>query len=67
MISRPKISVITPVFNGAEYIAETIESVLNAKTSVSIEYIVINDGSTDRTKEILAQFSEKIRVFHFEF
>jgi glycosyltransferase involved in cell wall biosynthesis len=66
MISKPKISVITPVFNGAEYIAETIESVLNAKTSVSIEYIVINDGSTDRTKEILAQFSEKIRVFHFE-
>jgi glycosyltransferase involved in cell wall biosynthesis len=66
MVSKPKVSVITPVFNGDEYIAETIESVLNAKTSVSIEYIVINDGSTDSTQEILAQFSERIKAFNFE-
>ena len=66
MASKPKVSVITPVFNGDEFITETIESVLNAKTKVLIEYIVINDGSTDNTEEILARFSKKIKVFNFE-
>lgn len=66
MVGNPKLSVITPVFNGEEYIAETIKSVLNAESKVSIEYLVINDGSTDKTQEILAQFSGKIQTFTFE-
>ena len=66
MVSKPKLSVITPVFNGEEYIAETIESVLRAKTDVEFEYIVINDGSTDKTVEILEKYSGKIRSSTFE-
>lgn len=66
MISNPKLSVITPVFNGEEYIAETIDSVLNAETKTFFEYIVIDDGSTDQTKKILDQFSGRIKTFTFE-
>ena len=48
----PKISVIMPVYNGEQTIQETIESVL-AQTFSDFELIVINDGSTDATLEIV--------------
>jgi glycosyltransferase involved in cell wall biosynthesis len=56
------ITVITPVFNGAQFIRETVESVLEYKRSFPVEYIVVNDGSTDSTFEILQEFSGAIRV-----
>lgn len=56
------ISVITPVFNGANYIAETVRSVLRASIEHNIEYIVVNDGSTDSTVEKLKEFGNKIRI-----
>jgi len=62
----PRVSVITPVYNGEKYIQETIESVLNAVTDVRLEYIVINDGSTDRTLEIISRYSSQIQVLNFE-
>ena len=55
------VSVIIPVYNGEKFVASSIESVLNQSYRL-IEIIVINDGSTDGTQEILNHFAEKIIV-----
>ena len=62
----PRVSVITPVYNGERYIQQTIESVLNAPTRIPLEYIVINDGSTDSTLEIISRYSSQIQILNFE-
>lgn len=51
----PKITLITPVFNCADYIAECIESVLN-QVYPSLEYIIVDGGSTDGTPEIIQRY-----------
>jgi glycosyltransferase involved in cell wall biosynthesis len=56
----PKVSVIVPVYNHEKYIAECVESVLN-QTYRDFEVVVVDDGSTDRTSEILKRFKDKIR------
>jgi glycosyltransferase involved in cell wall biosynthesis len=61
-MSKPEITIITPVFNCEKYIANTIDSVLNYSKNYRIEYIVINDGSTDKTLDILMGYSRKIRI-----
>ncbi len=58
----PIFSVITPVYNGETFIRETVISVLEKTSDFSTEYIVIDDGSTDRTLEILQTFSGLIRI-----
>ena len=62
MESNPTVTIITPVFNGAKYIEETIYSVLNAKTNVRFEYIVIDDGSTDNTYNKINNFKKLKRI-----
>lgn len=57
MMERPLISVIIPVFNGARYLAEAIESV-NAQDYRPIEIIVVDDGSTDESRAVAASFVE---------
>ena len=52
----PKVSVIIPVYNGEKYLAEAIESVI-AQTYTDWEIIAVNDGSTDRTEEIVKKYS----------
>jgi glycosyltransferase involved in cell wall biosynthesis len=59
-----RISVITPVYNGANYIEETLLSVLNASVGYEVEYIVVDDGSTDQTAQILERYASRIRVVH---
>jgi glycosyltransferase involved in cell wall biosynthesis len=63
MSGRPILTIITPVYNGERYIAETIESVLNAKIDISYEYIVLDDGSTDLTANILSYYRGSIKIF----
>jgi glycosyltransferase involved in cell wall biosynthesis len=48
----PKISLVTAVFNGAEYLEATIRSVVEQRYP-NLEYIVVDDGSTDGTAEII--------------
>ena len=61
-----KISVLTSVYNGENYIAECVDSVLN-QTFRDFEYIVLDDGSTDQTLEILEKYTDsRLRVVHQE-
>ncbi|MDO8241156.1 MAG: glycosyltransferase [Candidatus Moranbacteria bacterium] len=59
---NPLVSIIIPVFNGANYLREAIESV-SAQTYVNIETIIVNDGSTDDTEKIAKSYGDKIRYF----
>ena len=52
-----KISVILPVFNGEKYIRKAIESVLN-QTFTNFELIIVNDGSTDDSLNIINEFRD---------
>lgn len=56
----PLVSIVTPTYNQAEYLCETIESVLS-QDYPNVEYVVLDDGSTDATSDILKKYSNKIR------
>lgn len=55
----PKITLVTPCHNREEYIAETIESVLS-QNYPNLEFIVIDDGSTDKTWEIIQKYKDRL-------
>ena len=52
----PAVSVILPAYNVEEYIDEAVQSIL-AQTFTDFELIVVDDGSTDRTLEIVRGYS----------
>lgn len=54
----PKVSVVVPVYNVEEYLAECIESIIG-QTLQSIEIIIVNDGSTDSSLSIAKSYAEK--------
>jgi glycosyltransferase involved in cell wall biosynthesis len=62
---RPTVSAIIPVYNYGRYVAQAIESVLG-QTCAASEIIVVDDGSTDNTPEVLKRYEGRIRIIHKE-
>jgi len=58
---NPLVTIITPTYDRADYLPETIESVLN-QNYPNIEYIVLDDGSKDNTLEVLKKYEGKIII-----
>jgi glycosyltransferase involved in cell wall biosynthesis len=58
----PLVSVVVPAYNQADYLAAAIESVLS-QDYPAVELIVLNDGSTDATREVLQHYAGR---FYFE-
>jgi glycosyltransferase involved in cell wall biosynthesis len=56
-MSKPLVSVIMPVYNAEKFLKDTINSILT-QTLADFEFIIINDASTDRSKEIIHSFSD---------
>jgi glycosyltransferase involved in cell wall biosynthesis len=57
------VSVVIPTYNHARYVGDAVESAL-AQTNCRVEVIVVNDGSTDDTREVLAPYGDRIRAVH---
>ncbi len=62
-----KISIITPTYNRADLISETIESILNQDFK-DFEYLIIDDGSKDNTKNIVSKYlkDERVKYYYHE-
>lgn len=60
----PTVSVVMPAYNAEKYLREAIESVLS-QTFTDFEFIIINDGSTDNTKDIILSY-EDLRIVYLE-
>jgi glycosyltransferase involved in cell wall biosynthesis len=56
---KPKVSVLVPTYNQAAFIAQTIEGVLQQKTSFPFELVLGDDASTDHTPEIIGQYQRQ--------
>ena len=63
-ISTPLITVLMPVYNAEKYLKEAIDSILQ-QTFVDFEFLIINDGSTDSSKEIILSYSDP-RIIYIE-
>lgn len=65
MDRKPSVSVLMPTYNRERYLPEAIESVLR-QTYESFELLIVDDGSTDRTKEVVAPYltDHRIKYFH---
>ena len=65
MMRKPHVSVIIPVYNGTNYLAEAINSVFS-QSYKDYEIIVVDDGSTDGTWDLMQEFNPRIRGFRKE-
>lgn len=64
-MSQPTISIVIPVYNGGRFLREAIDSVLTQIPPLH-EIIVVDDGSTDKTSEIIASYGSAIVGIHQE-
>ncbi len=65
-MKAPLVSIITPCFNGENYLDRYFESILN-QTYPNIELIFVNDGSTDKTEEIALSYQQKLEDRNIKF
>lgn len=56
--NNPEISVVMPVYNAEKYVKETIDSIIN-QSFTDFECIIVDDGSTDKTKEIIRSYDDQ--------
>jgi len=62
LFASPKVTVLMPVYNGEKYLREAIDSILG-QTFADFEFLIINDGSTDGSLEVLRPYSDpRVRV-----
>lgn len=62
--SHPRISVVMPTFNAAQYLREAVDSILS-QTFTDFEFLIIDDNSTDETLDILNSYKDdRIRIIH---
>lgn len=63
---NPAVSVLMPVYNAEQYVAQAVQSVLD-QTFTDFELVLVNDGSTDRSVAIVEQYTDpRIRLIHNE-
>src|SRR5437868_3297696 len=63
---KPKVSVVMSVYNGTNLLRETIESILSQE-GVALEFIIVNDGSTDESAVILDEYANldpRVRIIN---
>ena len=66
VIAKPLVSIILPVYNAEKYLAVAIQSILS-QTYTNFELIILNDGSTDHSKEVVFSFQDsRIRYYEHE-
>ena len=63
-MSKPKISVILPVYNVEDYLTETLDSILSQSMIDDIEVIMVDDGSTDESRYIIERYALDYDNFH---
>lgn len=59
----PLVSVVIPVYNGARFLSQAIDSVL-AQTYPAVEVVVVDDGSTDDSRALIAGYGDRIVAVH---
>ena len=62
---QPRVSVIIPAYNHERFIGAAVESVLN-QTCDDFELIIINDGSTDRTGDIVQSYDDPRIIYRYQ-
>ena len=62
----PRVSVIVPVFNRPAFVRQAVDSALTQNCPGGFEVVVVDDGSTDETPEVLATYGDRIRVVRQE-
>lgn len=67
MSQKPLISFVIPCYNYAKYLPDCLESIFNQEGDYDFEVLVIDDGSTDNTPEVLSSFSDsRLRIMRHE-
>ncbi len=62
--STVDVSVIIPTFNREDYVVQAIDSALEQRGHISFEVIVVDDGSTDGTRERVASYGDRVKYVH---
>ncbi len=66
-MANPLITVLMPAYNCENYVGEAIDGILK-QTFIDFEFLIINDGSTDKTKAVIASFTDsRIRYYENEY
>ncbi|MCB1983521.1 MAG: glycosyltransferase, partial [Rhodoferax sp.] len=60
-MSAPRVTVVIPVYNAAGFVRRAVDSVL-AQTFTDLELLVVDDGSRDATRDVLATYGPRLRL-----